>query len=38
MEHTIAAPAAGVVVAVNFSLGDRVTEGADLVDLEDPPA
>ena len=35
MEHTIAAPAAGVVVAVNFAVGDRVAEGADLVDVED---
>jgi 3-methylcrotonyl-CoA carboxylase alpha subunit len=38
MEHTIVAPARGIVVAVNFAVGDRVTEGADLVDLEDPPA
>jgi 3-methylcrotonyl-CoA carboxylase alpha subunit len=36
MEHTIVAPAAGVVVAVNFAAGDRVAEGADLVDLRDP--
>jgi 3-methylcrotonyl-CoA carboxylase alpha subunit len=35
MEHTIAAPAAGRVVAVNFAVGDRVAEGADLVDLTD---
>jgi len=38
MEHTIAAPAAGVVVAVNYGVGDRVAEGADLVDVEDPAA
>jgi len=35
MEHTIAAPADGVVSAVNFQAGDRVPEGADLVDLDD---
>jgi 3-methylcrotonyl-CoA carboxylase alpha subunit len=38
MEHTIAAPAAGVVTAVNFGVGERVAEGADLVDLEDDRA
>ena len=35
MEHTIAAPAAGIVTAVNFGAGDRVKEGADLVDIDD---
>ena len=35
MEHTIAAPAAGKVKAVNYAAGDRVKEGADLVDIED---
>ena len=35
MEHTIAAPAAGVVAAVNYRAGDRVAEGADLVDIDD---
>jgi 3-methylcrotonyl-CoA carboxylase alpha subunit len=35
MEHTIAAPAAGTVRTVNFAAGDRVKEGADLVDLDD---
>jgi 3-methylcrotonyl-CoA carboxylase alpha subunit len=35
MEHTISAPAAGVVMAVNYRTGDKVKEGADLVDLED---
>ena len=38
MEHTIAAPVAGVVTAVNFGVGDRVPEGADLVDLGDSSA
>jgi 3-methylcrotonyl-CoA carboxylase alpha subunit len=37
MEHTIAAPAAGVVAAVHFAVGDRVPEGANLVDLDDAP-
>ena len=35
MEHTIAAPIAGVVTAVNYGVGDRVPEGADLVDLDE---
>jgi len=35
MEHTIAAPAAGKVKVVNYVPGDRVKEGADLVDLGD---
>jgi 3-methylcrotonyl-CoA carboxylase alpha subunit len=34
MEHTIVAPAAGRVAAVHFVAGDRVSEGADLVELE----
>jgi 3-methylcrotonyl-CoA carboxylase alpha subunit len=34
MEHTIVAPADGVVAAVHYRPGDRVAEGADLVDLE----
>jgi 3-methylcrotonyl-CoA carboxylase alpha subunit len=38
MEHTIAAPAPGIVRAVNCAVGDRVAEGTDLVDLEDPEA
>jgi 3-methylcrotonyl-CoA carboxylase alpha subunit len=37
MEHTIAAPAPGIVRAVNCAVGERVSEGTDLVDLEDPP-
>jgi 3-methylcrotonyl-CoA carboxylase alpha subunit len=36
MEHTIVAPADGVVASVNFGVGDRVAEGADLVDVEIP--
>jgi len=35
MEHTIVAPADGRVAAVNFRAGDRVAEGADLVDIDD---
>ena len=35
MEHTIAAPGAGIVKAVNFATGDRVKEGANLVDLDE---
>jgi biotin carboxyl carrier protein len=35
MEHTIAAPAAGAVMAVNYGAGDRVKEGTDLVVIED---
>ena len=31
VEHTIRAPADGTVTAVNFSVGDRVAEGAELV-------
>jgi 3-methylcrotonyl-CoA carboxylase alpha subunit len=31
MEHTVAAPADGVVEAVRFSAGDQVEEGAELV-------
>ena len=38
MEHTIRAPAAGIVRSVNCAVGERVSEGADLVDLDDPPA
>jgi 3-methylcrotonyl-CoA carboxylase alpha subunit len=38
MEHTIAAPAAGIVAAVNCAVGERVAEGTDLVDLDDLPA
>jgi 3-methylcrotonyl-CoA carboxylase alpha subunit len=31
MEHTVAAPADGIVEAVRFSAGDQVEEGAELV-------
>ncbi len=34
MEHTIAAPAKGVVKAFRFEVGDPVGEGAELVDFE----
>ncbi|HJS21048.1 MAG TPA: acetyl/propionyl/methylcrotonyl-CoA carboxylase subunit alpha [Steroidobacteraceae bacterium] len=33
MEHTITAPADGVVRAVHFASGDRVEEGAELLEL-----
>jgi 3-methylcrotonyl-CoA carboxylase alpha subunit len=38
MEHTIVAPARGIVRAVNCGVGERVAEGTDLVDLDDTPA
>jgi 3-methylcrotonyl-CoA carboxylase alpha subunit len=31
MEHTVAAPADGVVEAVRFAVGDLVEEGAELI-------
>ncbi len=31
MEHTIAAPAAGVVEKVNYAVGEQVAEGAELI-------
>jgi 3-methylcrotonyl-CoA carboxylase alpha subunit len=34
MEHTIAAPADGVVAELLFAPGDQVTEGAELLRLE----
>jgi 3-methylcrotonyl-CoA carboxylase alpha subunit len=34
MEHTIAAPAAGVVKSFRFAVGDQVTDGAELVEFE----
>ncbi|HSD75283.1 MAG TPA: acetyl/propionyl/methylcrotonyl-CoA carboxylase subunit alpha [Steroidobacteraceae bacterium] len=34
MEHTIVAPADGVVQAVHFAAGERVEEGAELLELE----
>jgi 3-methylcrotonyl-CoA carboxylase alpha subunit len=33
MEHTIAAPAAGKVAAINYRPGEQVAEGADLIDI-----
>ncbi|MEP6943173.1 MAG: biotin/lipoyl-containing protein, partial [Betaproteobacteria bacterium] len=33
MEHTIAAPAAGVVTALHYREGDQVAEGADMVEV-----
>ncbi len=33
MEHTIAAPADGVVKAVRFAAGDQVTEGTELIEF-----
>jgi 3-methylcrotonyl-CoA carboxylase alpha subunit len=33
MEHTIAAPADGIIERVNFALGDLVSEGAELIAL-----
>ena len=34
MEHTITAPADGVVKEINFAAGEQVLEGAELVTLE----
>jgi len=34
MEHTISAPARGLVKAFHFAAGDQVTDGVDLVDFE----
>ena len=34
MEHTITAPADGVVKAIHFAAGEQVREGAELVTLE----
>ena len=34
MEHTVRAPADGVVQTVNFASGDRVEEGVELLELE----
>jgi 3-methylcrotonyl-CoA carboxylase alpha subunit len=36
MEHTVAAPADGVVTAVRFAVGDLVEEGAELIALAAP--
>jgi biotin carboxyl carrier protein len=37
MEHAILAPHAGTVTRLHFDRGDRVTEGATLVELSEPP-
>ncbi|MGQ0698006.1 MAG: acetyl-CoA carboxylase biotin carboxylase subunit [Panacagrimonas sp.] len=37
MEHTICAPAKGVVRGFRFALGDQVPEGAELVEFEKAP-
>jgi 3-methylcrotonyl-CoA carboxylase alpha subunit len=34
MEHTIAAPAAGTVLAIDCAVGDQVSEGVRLVDFK----
>jgi 3-methylcrotonyl-CoA carboxylase alpha subunit len=34
MEHTIAAPAAGMVRSFHFAVGEQVTDGAELVEFE----
>jgi len=34
MEHTITAPADGVVKEINFAAGEQVLEGAELITLE----
>ena len=36
MEHTVTAPADGVVEAVRFAVGDLVEEGAELIALANP--
>jgi 3-methylcrotonyl-CoA carboxylase alpha subunit len=36
MEHTVAAPADGIVEAVRFAVGDLVEEGAELIALAPP--
>jgi 3-methylcrotonyl-CoA carboxylase alpha subunit len=34
MEHTIAAPADGVVKEIHYAAGEQVLEGAELITLE----
>jgi 3-methylcrotonyl-CoA carboxylase alpha subunit len=34
MEHTISAPTAGTVLAIECAVGDQVSEGVELVDFE----
>jgi 3-methylcrotonyl-CoA carboxylase alpha subunit len=36
MEHTITAPADGVIAAVRFAVGELVEEGAELIALAAP--
>jgi biotin carboxyl carrier protein len=38
MEHTVAAPYAGIVERLPFALGDRVAAGSVLVELKPQPA
>jgi 3-methylcrotonyl-CoA carboxylase alpha subunit len=38
MEHTIVAPAGGTVGEILFSVGDQVTDGAQLLVMEVQPA
>jgi biotin carboxyl carrier protein len=35
MEHTIAAPAAGIVRAIHFRKGEQVREGMELIAFEE---
>jgi len=37
MEHTICAPRKGVVKAFRFALGDLVSDGTELLDLDEVP-
>ncbi len=34
MEHTIHAPAKGIIKALHYAIGDQVNEGAELMDFE----
>jgi len=34
MEHTVTAPADGIVKEIHFAAGEQVLEGAELVTLE----
>jgi 3-methylcrotonyl-CoA carboxylase alpha subunit len=37
MEHTILAPADGIVSRVRFAAGEQASEGEELVAFEEPP-
>jgi 3-methylcrotonyl-CoA carboxylase alpha subunit len=37
MEHTIAAPAPGLLKTFRYAVGDQVAEGAELVEFEPDP-